>query len=227
MFVGESGVMRIVERACQIMREHDTDDVRKYGGIDLETIQRGINFHFSVSLDLFGQEVSTNAANYYTESLKGRFNEGKIDDDHKLVDATWPVIERQNGGFVEVQKPALIAVNERLRQDYINDCQRGVTRWNKVIKKYGIDFELKLPHRAFNRRIGAFAGLHVSPEGNLMSEADWKEGMKHWVLTEADRAYVTSIMGAVSEPGKWANWIAPPARGINGQPLDFEYVRLG
>jgi hypothetical protein len=24
-----------------------------------------------------------------------------------------------------------------------------------------------------------------------------------------------------------ANWIAPPARGINGQPADFEYVRLG
>lgn len=227
MFVGESGVMRIVERACQIMREHKTDDVRKYGGIDLDTIQRGINFHFSVSLDLFGQEISTNAANYYTQGLKGRYNEGKIEDDHRLADATWPVVERQGEAFVEVQRPALVAVNERLRQDYINDCQRGVTRWNKVIKKYGIDYELKLPHRAFNRRIGSFAGLHVTPDGKLISEEDWKRAAKGWLLNEDDRAYVHSIMGGVREPGKMASWIAPPPRGINGQPIDFEYVRFG
>jgi len=28
------------------------------------------------------------------------------------------------------------------------------------------------------------------------------------------------------EPGKFANWIAPPARGVNNQPLNFEYVRF-
>jgi len=28
------------------------------------------------------------------------------------------------------------------------------------------------------------------------------------------------------EPGKFAKWIAPPSRGINGHPLDFEYVKL-
>jgi benzoyl-CoA 2,3-dioxygenase component B len=30
----------------------------------------------------------------------------------------------------------------------------------------------------------------------------------------------------VVELGKFANWIAPPARGVNGQPLNFEYVRF-
>lgn len=227
MFVGESGVMRIVERACQIMRDNKTDDVRKFGCIDLATIQRGINFHYSVSLDLFGQEISTNAANYYTQSLKGRYHETEIEDDHTLGDAVWPVMERQGDKFVEVEKPALVAVNERLRQDYINDCQRGVNRWNKVIQKYGIDFELKLPHRAFNRRIGAFAGMHVAPDGRVVSETDWKAAAKSWLLNDADRAYVHSIMGAVTEPGKMANWIAPPPRGINGQPIDFQYVRFG
>ena len=33
-------------------------------------------------------------------------------------------------------------------------------------------------------------------------------------------------MGRVVEPGRFANWIAPPARGINNQPADFAYVRF-
>ena len=70
--------------------------------------------------------------------------------------------------------PALSALNERLRHDYVEDCAKGVLRWNKVIEQAGIDFELKLPHRAFNRRIGAFAGMRVSPDGKVLSEAEWK-----------------------------------------------------
>src|SRR5262249_47600446 len=81
MFVGEPGVMRVVQRTGEIMKEHDTADVRPFGAIDLPMLQRYINFHYSVSLDLFGQEVSTNAANYYTAGLKGRLNETSIADD--------------------------------------------------------------------------------------------------------------------------------------------------
>ena len=44
--------------------------------------------------------------------------------------------------------------------------------------------------------------------------------------TGEDRAYVASLMGRVVEPGKFANWIAPPVMGINRQPVDFEYVRF-
>ena len=33
------------------------------------------------------------------------------------------------------------------------------------------------------------------------------------------------MYAAVVEPGKIASWIGPPTRGINGQPLDYEYVR--
>ncbi len=32
-------------------------------------------------------------------------------------------------------------------------------------------------------------------------------------------------MHPVTEPGKIANWIAPPATGIKGKPFEFEYVR--
>ena len=227
MFVGETGVGRIIQRTCELMKEHKTDDVRALGAIDLPTMQKYLNFHFSVSLDLFGQEASTNAANYYTQGVKGRYLETRIDDDHLLVNDTYEIETMEDGRIVKKAVPALQALNERLRQDYIEDCARGVVRWNKTIEKAGINFEMKLPHRAFDRRIGAFAGQRVSPDGKLLSEAEWKANESKWLPTDEDRAYIKSLMGpAVTQPGRFAHWIAPPARGINNQPADFEYVRF-
>ncbi len=227
MFVGETGISRILQRTCDLMKEHKTDDVRALGAIDLPTVQKYLNFHFSVSLDLFGQEASTNAANYYTQGVKGRFLETRIDDDHLLTDAAYEIETIDNGRIVKKSVPALAALNERLRQDYIEDCARGVLRWNKIIEKAGINFEMKLPHRGFDRRIGGFAGTHVSPDGKVLSEAEWKANESKWLPTAEDRAYVTSLMGpAITQPGKFAHWIAPPLRGINGQAADFDYVRF-
>jgi benzoyl-CoA 2,3-dioxygenase component B len=225
MFVGEAGVGRIVQRACEIMREHQTDDVRRHGGIDLPTIQKYLNFHCSVSLDLFGSEISTNAANFYTMGLKGRFEETKKDDDHVLRKATYPVLELAGDGIVARDEPALTSLNERLRDDYVADCNRGVARWNEIIRRHGIAVELRLPHRGFHRAIGNFAEVKVAPDGRVISQAEWDARHREWLPTAEDRAYVASLMQPVVEPGKFANWIAPPARGINGQPLDFEYVR--
>jgi benzoyl-CoA 2,3-dioxygenase component B len=227
MFVGETGVGRVVQRACEIMRAHKTDDVRRHGGIGLPTVQRYLNFHYSVSLDLFGSEVSTNAANFYTAGLKGRFEETKKDDDHQLTSATYPVVGPDGGRIVTRDEAALPALNERLRDDYVADCDRGVQRWNQIIRKHGIEAELKLPHRGFHRAIGAFASLHVSPDGRTISQAEWEARRGEWLPTAEDRAYVASLMTPVVEPGTFAGWIAPPARGINGQPIDLEYVRLG
>jgi benzoyl-CoA 2,3-dioxygenase component B len=226
MFVGETGVGRVVQRACELMREHRTDDVRVHGGIDLPTIQRYLNFHCSVSLDLFGSELSTNAANFYTAGLKGRFEETKREDDHQLKQATYPVAELAGEGIVTREEPALLALNERLRDDYVADCQRGVDRWNQAIRKHGIDVELRLPHRGFRRAIGVFAGAPITPDGRLVSREEWQARRHEWLPAPEDHAHVASLMSPVVEPGKFANWIAPPARGINGKPIDFEYVRL-
>jgi benzoyl-CoA 2,3-dioxygenase component B len=226
MFVGETGVGRIVQRTCEMMRQHRTDDIRTYGGIDLPTLQKYLNFHCSVSLDLFGSEISTNAANFYTMGLKGRFEETKKEDDHRLKDASYPVALLEGDHIAACEAPALTSLNERLRDDYIADCARGVARWNKIIRDHGIDFELKLPHRGFHRAIGAFADARVSPDGRIVGEAEWDARKREWLPTGEDAAYVQSLMKPVSEPGKFANWIAPPARGINGQPINFEYVRL-
>jgi benzoyl-CoA 2,3-dioxygenase component B len=78
MFVGESGVSRVLARTCQVMNELKTDDVNKLrnaGVIDLPTIQRYLNFHYSVTIDLFGADQSSNAATFYSSGLKGRYEE--------------------------------------------------------------------------------------------------------------------------------------------------------
>jgi benzoyl-CoA 2,3-dioxygenase component B len=155
MFVGDSGVQRVVERTCQAMKEagisdpYDIPAVRALGVIDLPTIQKKMNLHFSLTLDLFGNEISTNAASAFDSGIKGRYREDKLDDDHMLREATYPVLRCRDGALVEEAVPALSALNMRLRDDYVKDCASGVTRWNRVIEKAGIAFQLKLPHVAF------------------------------------------------------------------------------
>src|SRR3984893_8322318 len=181
MFVGETGISRIIQRTCELMKEHKTDDVRALGAIDLPTMQKYLNFHFSVSLDLFGQEASTNAANYYTMGVKGRFLETRIDDDHLLTGSSYEIETIEDGRIVKKAVPALQALNERLRQDYIEDCARGVLRWNKIIEKAGVNFEMKLPHRGFDRHIGAFTGSRVLPAGKGVRQAEWEGQAGKWV----------------------------------------------
>jgi benzoyl-CoA 2,3-dioxygenase component B len=229
MFVGETGVMRVVQRTSEVMNELRTDDpqrLREAGVIDLPTLQKYVNFHYSVSVDLFGQEVSTNASNYFTAGLKGRYLELRLNDDHRLTEGLWPVHTVQDGKIVMEQYSALSAVNERLRDDYIKDCQRGLDRWNRALENLNVDFRLTLPHRCFNRRIGNAAGLRVSPDGAIIDEEEWVANVDRWLPTAADQEFVESLMRRVIEPGKIAGWIAPPVRGIDGRPWDFEYVRF-
>jgi benzoyl-CoA 2,3-dioxygenase component B len=229
MFVGESGISRVIQRTCQKMNELKTDDVKKLreaGVIDLPTIQRYLNFHFSVTIDLFGADESSNAATFYSTGLKGRYEEGKRNDDHQLRGQSYKLLTVQNGQLVEKEVPMLNALNEVLRDDYIKDSVAGVERWNKVIDKAGIPFRLKAPHKAFHRNIGSLAGIKVSPDGRVVTDAEWAARVGDWLPTPTDRAFVASLMGRVVEPGKFANWIAPPVMGINRQPVNFDYVRF-
>jgi benzoyl-CoA 2,3-dioxygenase component B len=226
MFVGESGVGRVVERSIELIKEHDTLDIRKHGGIDLATIQKWINFHFSICLDLFGQEKSTNAANFYNMGLKGRFQEMKINDDHQLDNDVYMVPEIEGNRVIISETGALGSINERLRNDYRDDCQRGVDRWNKMIASAEIDFKLSLPHSAFHRNIGVFADINADVDGNIISEEKWNADRNNWIPTAKDRTFVESLMTPVTEVGKIAGWIAPPARGIQGKEPNFEYVKF-
>lgn len=229
MFVGESGIARVIQRTTQVMNELKTEDVSKLraaGVIDLPTLQRYLNFHFSVTIDLFGADESSNAAIFYSSGLKGRYEESKRLDDHRLKGQTYKVLQVHGGQLVEREVPLLNALNEVLRDDYILDSVGGVERWNKVLAKAGIAFRLNVPHKAFHRNIGALAGIKLSPSGELLSEAQWSAQVDQWLPSAQDRAFVASLMGRVTEPGKFANWIAPPAMGINRQAVDFGYVRF-
>ena len=193
MFVGESGVSRVVQRTCQVMNELKTDDpakIRAAGAIDLPTIQRYLNFHYSVTIDLFGADQSSNAATFYSSGLKGRFEETKRSDDHVLKDQTYKVLEVQGGQLAEKSVPMLNALNEVLRDDFIKDSVAGVGRWNKVIEKAGLPHRLQVPHKAFHRNIGALAGIKMSPDGRVVSESEWNDKVGEWLPSDEDRAFV-------------------------------------
>jgi benzoyl-CoA 2,3-dioxygenase component B len=227
--VGESGVAPVLQRTCEVMRDKRLTDparVRTQGVIDLETMQRFVNFHYSVTLDLYGADISSNAASFYTGGLKGRHGETKINDDHSLSNDLYTIQEIENGKIVDQHVPALTTLNARLRDDYTREIQAGVDRWNRIPEKFGIPFRITLPHVGFHRKIGNFAGHYVDPDGRVLSKEEWERRSAEWLPSDDDHAFVGSLMERVIEPGKFANWIARPARGINNLPIEFEFVRF-
>ncbi len=226
MFVGTTGVDRVVERTAQLMVENDTDDAGPHGGIPLNVIQKYINFHYTVSLDLFGGETSTNVANYFTAGLKGRWSEERRTDDHVLTDDSAFVDAFTGGTIGQVEVPALIGLNQDLRHAYIADCATGVARWNRILAQAGLPQRLALPHSGFNRKVGVFANARISPEGDVLTDEAWEARRKSWLPTDVDKTFVRSLMQPVYERGKISAWLAPPRNGINGKPFDYEYVHL-
>ena len=232
MFVGETGVSRAIQATVEAMNRAGVTDpyaiskVRDLGVIDLPTMQKKLNMHYTLSLDLFGQEVSTNAANAFNAGVKGRYMETRIDDDHQLNDDTYMVWDLVDGKAVQKEAPALTAINMRLRDDYKRDAAGGIGRWNKIIKRAGIDFALTMPHEAFHRQIGVFSAIRSDPDGNVIPDAEWEARRDEWLPSRADGDFIQSLMKPCYEPGQYAAWIAPPRVGIDNKPGDFEYVKL-
>jgi len=226
LFVGETGIDRIVRRSAELSRLDPNGEASRGGGIDLPVIQRYLNRWFSSCLDLFGGEVSSNAASYFAAGLKGRPAEERFPDHVELEDVrVLEVVEHDR--LVKREVAARLAINEDVRDAYIRDCDRAVARWNRTIEQAGMRYTLHLPHRRFNRRIGEHAGVHFTPEGDPITEAQWKLRHDEWLPSAADRIAVRALQGKpVTQPGEFASWIAPPTRGINGRPLDFAYVRF-
>lgn len=225
MFVGQTGVGRVIERTCQVMKEHPGKDVKAYGAIPLEIIQKWIYFWNSSSNDLYGAEVSSNSANFFGAGLKGRAYEDRYTE-HKALDQIYAV-DRFVEGKVKREEVALRnAMNEVLRDEYVKDNEKGIEYWNRITEKQGIDFRFRLPHRRFHRKIGEWAAGRFDVDGNPLDEATWQKRVGEWLPTEADRAFVKSLMKPVRGVGQFAGWIAPPAKGVDNQPADFEYVKL-
>jgi benzoyl-CoA 2,3-dioxygenase component B len=223
MFVGDTGINRVVKRTAQLMKQ---GDVRELGGIPLDIIQKHINFWFSYSLDLFGGEISSNAADFFAAGLKGRYKEQEQYEDHLAVNQNFTMTVVENDRLTARDVPLRNALNEVLRGEYVRDCEKGLARWNKTLADEGIGERLYLPNVRFHRHVGEYAGQYFDIEGNLISKEYFDQRKSDWLPSMEDREYVRSLMHPVTEPGKIANWIAPPASGIKGKPFEFEYVRL-
>ena len=225
MFVGETGVERMVQRTAELMKLDPNGDARAQGGIPLDLIQKYLNLWFALSLDLFGGEISSNAASFFAAGLKGRYNEERYED-HLALDQAYRMSVVREGRLVDEEVPLRTAMNEVLRDAYVEDCQRGVDRWNKRLADAGLKERLRLPSKRFYRHIGLYADLPFDPEGRLLAKADWERQKGEWLPVEEDRAYVASLQKPVREAGQIANWLARPARGVKGLPFEHEYVRL-
>ena len=229
MFVGTTGVQRVVERTVEKMVELGATDratLLEAGVIPLEIVQKYLNFQFSVSMDLFGSERSTNVAAYYTAGLKGRWQETRRKDDHELHGDTREMTVVRDGEFVTETVPVLTALNLDLRDEYVADCENGVRRWNQEMENAGLEQRLFLPHEGFNRKVGSYSSSHISPDGRIIDPTEWDASVDEWLPLEDDRAAVSSLMVGVYEPGEFAGWIAAPKTGINDQPVEFDYVHL-
>jgi benzoyl-CoA 2,3-dioxygenase component B len=225
MFVGETGVERIVQRTAELMKADPNEDVTKQGGIPLDMIQRYLNLWFALSLDLFGGEISSNAAQFFADGLKGRYQEDKYSD-HLALQEIYRMPIVKDGRVATEEVPLRNAMNEVLRDAYVEDCQRGVDRWNKRLAEAGLDARLTLPDKRFYRHIGIYAGLPFDPKGQFLAREEWDRQRDQWLPSDKDRTYVANLQRAVTEPGQIANWIGKPARGIKGLPFEYEYVRL-
>ncbi len=229
MFVGETGLTRVVRRTLELMKALGTDDptaIRRAGGIDLPLLQRYLNFWFSSSLDLFGSEVSSNAATTFANGIKGRPDE-TLYEDHRCTDAPFELaVPDDKGGVANETVPLRNAMNEVARNAYVKDCEMGLKRWNMIIKRAGHAVQLTLPSTRFGRGIGSWAGIATDLQGTRISAEAYANVRTHGLPSLEDRAFVQSLMQRVTEPGKMAGWLAPPERGINNLSISHEYVHL-
>jgi benzoyl-CoA 2,3-dioxygenase component B len=224
--VGEMGIGRVVRRTAELMKEGT--DPASVGAIPLEVIQKYLNEWATASYDLFGGEDSSNAADFFAAGLKGRFqecDESKYPD-HLALDSAYQARLFEHGQWTTREIPLRRAMNACLLDAYVTDCQRALKRWNAILEEYGLTERLTLPSTRFGRYMGIYAEQSYDIEGNPCDEETLREGMRRWMPTVEDYALVQRSMVPVYEPGKVANWVAPPARGVGGKPLDFEYVRF-
>ena len=228
MFVGTTGVQRVVERTAELMKEHGTDDIWEHGGIPLvgdpEVPQLPVlGLHGPVRLRAVHQRrqllLLRAQGPLAGDPAQGRPRAAR---GHPRRCATSRTARSGRGPSRRCR-----ALNLDLRDEYVADCANGVRRWNQALEDAGLEERLILPHEGFNRRVGIYAAHHVSPEGEVLDRrAVGGRRRRLAARRPQDRQAVADLMVPEYELGKFAGWIAPPQTGINDQPVEFDYVHL-
>ena len=86
------------------------------------------------------------------------------------------------------------AMNEVLRRSYIEDCQRCLARWNRVIEEFEIPYRLRLPDRKFHRHIGMYSEGHFDPAGRPLSDEQWQARRDEFLPGERDRQVIAASL---------------------------------
>ena len=204
---------RVVKRTAQLMKQ---GDVRKLGGIPLDIIQKHINL-FSYSLDLLAARLVP-LCDFFAAGLKGRYKEQEQYEDHVAADQTLTMTVVEDGELKAREVPLRNALNQVLRSEYVKDCEKGLARWNKTLADEGLSERLRLPSPRFYRHLGEFAAHSFDIDGNLITSDQFEQRKAEWLPAMEDREYVRSLMHPVTEPGKIAGWIAPPAAALKASP---------
>ncbi len=225
LFVGESGVQPRVQRACELMKTAPGGDVRAAGGIDLPTLQKYVHLWYPLSLDLFGGEISSNASDAFTAGLKGRYR-GSRYSEHNLIGSTFAMDVLRDSKIAREDVPMRTALNEVLRDRVHQGLPARRRSLEQDDPRTGHRLRGHAASNRFHRQIGMWATQRFAPDGTLIDQATWDAKRDAWLPTAADETYIKSLMKPVYEPGKLASWIAPPTKGINDLPGDFEYVKL-
>lgn len=226
MAVGEQGVGRVIRRTAELMR--DGVDPASVGAIPLPVIQKYINEWSSASYDLFGGEDSTNAATFFAAGLKGRYQEGaeRKYSDHVALESVYEAEVFENDHWSKREIPLRRAMNACLLDTYVADCRRVMQKWNKILEDVGIDERVTLPSSRFNRHVGIYSERPYDMAGQPTTPEQLARMVAESLPTQEDYELVQRSMVPVCEPGKVANWIAPPQKGVGGKPADFEYVKF-
>ena len=225
MFVGATGIGRVVQRTVELMKEHDTDDVAP--------LRRHRRRHAAALPQLPLQRVARPVRRRDVDQrrqLLRRRAEGPLPGGaarrRPPAARRHPrrARRRRRRHRRRARAPALAALNETLRDDYVADCQKGVDRWNRTLAEVG-PRAARCPTSASTARVGDFRAT-TSPRTVGSSTTPSGRPASPWLPTDDDRAHVESLMVGVTEPGKMAGWVAPPATGIHDKPVDFDYVSV-
>ena len=182
MFVGETGIARIIERTCQLMKEAGYSggraQARRHRPADDPEVHQPLvqpQPRSARQRDLDQRRVV----------LRQRPEGARAGREVGRPPRHRGVLRARRAGRTAASSakpiPMRTAMNEVLRDWYVGDCEAGVQRWNKIFERHGMSDRLRLPDRKFNRGIGMFSSLHFDPAGAPLSDAEWERRKHEWL----------------------------------------------
>ena len=170
MFVGETGVGRVVKRTLEVMKEIGTDDPQAIRASRRDRPADDPALH-ELLVHVVARPVRLRGLVQCREFLRQR-HQGPAGRRRstRITSAPMRRYELETPQGKESGQPA--QRHERSdAQSYIKDCEIGVKRWNMQIQRAGHDFRLSLPSPRFRRSIGAWAGRADRSAGAQRSAA--------------------------------------------------------